>query len=232
MTRDGRLLVAERFGPTFQGEGPTAGQVALFIRLSRCNLSCSWCDTPYTWDWTRYDPAAESRSVHPDALAAWALGHDISRIVITGGEPLLQQTALTRLACQLSEAGRQVEIETNGTIRPTGSLVDAVEHFTVSPKLSGSGNPPDHRINPDALRTFATSGKAVFKFVVCSPGEFDEIAELEVTHGLRPIWVMPEATTSTDTLAGLQALADEALQRGWNLSPRLHLLLWENLRGH
>lgn len=42
------LLVAERFGPTLQGEGPSVGQPSLFIRLSRCNLSCAFCDTPYT----------------------------------------------------------------------------------------------------------------------------------------------------------------------------------------
>ncbi|MGH3922689.1 MAG: 7-carboxy-7-deazaguanine synthase QueE, partial [Pseudonocardiaceae bacterium] len=67
------LLIAEQFGPTFQGEGPSVGQQALFIRLSSCNLSCSWCDTPYTWDWTRFDPRVESRRVPAEDLLAWAL---------------------------------------------------------------------------------------------------------------------------------------------------------------
>jgi organic radical activating enzyme len=57
------LLVAEMFGPTFQGEGPSAGQRAVFVRTSRCNLSCSWCDTPHTWDWSRFDPHAEARRI-------------------------------------------------------------------------------------------------------------------------------------------------------------------------
>ncbi len=60
------LLVAEVFGPTFQGEGFSLGCRAAFVRLGRCNLDCgqgagaTWaCDTPYTWDWARYDPAVE-----------------------------------------------------------------------------------------------------------------------------------------------------------------------------
>ena len=54
------LIVAECFGvetPTFQGEGPSCGHPALFIRLSRCNLTCARCDTKYTRDWSRFDPA-------------------------------------------------------------------------------------------------------------------------------------------------------------------------------
>src|SRR4029450_7825218 len=56
------LVVSEVFGPTFQGEGPSVGRRAGFVRLGRCNLDCSWCDTPYTWDWERHDPAVELRA--------------------------------------------------------------------------------------------------------------------------------------------------------------------------
>ena len=49
------LVVSEIFGPTIQGEGQYAGQLVAFIRLGGCNLACSWCDTPYTWDASRFD---------------------------------------------------------------------------------------------------------------------------------------------------------------------------------
>jgi 7-carboxy-7-deazaguanine synthase len=155
------LLVAELFGPTFQGEGPTAGQLASFVRLSRCNLACSWCDTPFTWDWSRFDPSAEARRLPVEQVAGWALGQPVRRIVVTGGEPLLQQPAVATLAAELGAGGRRVEVETNGTVTPGQLLAEAVDQFNVSPKLASSGVPLRRRIVEDALRAFADTGKAI-----------------------------------------------------------------------
>jgi organic radical activating enzyme len=150
---------------------------------------------------------------------------------VTGGEPLLQEAGLLELAGRLAAAGRVVEVETNGTIPPSPALVEAVSRFNVSPKLSGSGLLASRRLDAAALRAFAACGKAVFKFVVTAAVELDEIARLEDDFGLDPVWVMPQGATSAAVLAGLRDLADQALTRGWNLSPRLHVLLWENSRG-
>jgi 7-carboxy-7-deazaguanine synthase len=225
------LLVAELFGPTFQGEGPTAGQLASFVRLSRCNLACSWCDTPFTWDWSRFDPSAEARRLPVEQVAGWALGQPVRRIVVTGGEPLLQQPAVATLAAELGAGGRRVEVETNGTVTPGQLLAEAVDQFNVSPKLASSGVPLRRRIVEDALRAFADTGKAVFKFVIGHPDDVDELAALQSRLGLDPVWVMPEATSSAGLQEGLRRLADAALAHGWNLGSRLHLLLWEDARG-
>jgi 7-carboxy-7-deazaguanine synthase len=224
------LLVAETF-TSFQGEGPSAGQPAAFIRLSRCNLACSFCDTPYTWDWSRFHPDTEARRQPASELAAWAMAQRAGLIVITGGEPLLQQAALLPLAARLAEAGRRVEIETNGTIAPAPELTSVVTRFNVSPKLSSSGIPEDRRLMPAALEEFATSGKAIFKFVICHPREIEEVAALEAAHGLFPVWVMPEGITEQAVLEGMRAVAGEALARGWSMSGRLHVLLWGDARG-
>ena len=67
------LLVAEIFGPTWQGEGPSAGKVAAFVRLGLCDQACSWCDTPYTWDRACHDLRTELRRM--DRIEVWhALG--------------------------------------------------------------------------------------------------------------------------------------------------------------
>jgi organic radical activating enzyme len=227
------LLVGECFGPTFQGEGPSTGQRALFIRLSRCNLACSGCDTPYTWDWSRFDPAAESRSLTTDELVVWCLESPTRLVVITGGEPLLQQRSVAPLVASLAHAGRRVEIETNGTRIPSPDLLDAVAQFNVSPKLStfGAGMTESRRIDAGALRAFVSSGKAVFKFVITAPNDLEEVTALEQRFGLAPVWVMPEGTTREEILSRMPWLGEEALARGWNLSGRLHVLLWGDQRG-
>lgn len=224
------LLVAETF-TSFQGEGPSTGQPAAFVRLSRCNLNCAFCDTPYTWDWSRFSPDEEAERWPVTRLAEWALHQGPALVVITGGEPLLQQTALVPLIARLVAAGRRVEIETNGTVMPAAELTGAVTQFNVSPKLSRSGVPQHKRLVPAALSSLAATGKAVFKFVICRRDEITEVATLEKAYGLAPIWVMAEGTTQAAALEGMRALADEGLARGWCLSARLHVLLWGDARG-
>jgi 7-carboxy-7-deazaguanine synthase len=225
------LLVSEIFGPTYQGEGPSAGQRAMFLRLSRCQLNCSWCDTPWTWDTRRYDLAAETRRMSQSQVADELLSRPTPLVVITGGEPLLQQDRLTWLIDLCRARGRRVEIETNGGVVPSQGVRGAAHRFNVSPKLSNTQIPVERRINPEALRRFVRSGKAIFKFVVQAPGDLEEIAKLEAEHGLGPIWVMPQGTTAGQVLEGARAVADEALARGWELTPRLHVLLWGDVRG-
>lgn len=225
------LLVSEIFGPTFQGEGPSVGQRAVFVRLSRCQLACGWCDTPYTWDTRRYDVSAQTRRMSQSQVVAEVLARSAPLVVISGGEPLLQQDRLTWVIDMCRAHRRRVEIETNGAVVPSWGVLDAAHRFNVSPKLANAGMPVERRINPEALRTFAKSGKAVFKFVVTAPGDLQEIAELQAAHDLGPIWVMPQGTTADQVLSGARTVAEEALARGWNLTPRLHVLLWGDVRG-
>lgn len=225
------LLIAEVFGPTFQGEGPSIGQQAMFVRLSRCNLRCPGCDTPYTWDTRRFDLREHTVTASVDTVTAQVLAAPPPLVVITGGEPLLQQANVIALAERLAAAGRRVEIETNGTIVPNPELVAVVERFNVSPKLPSFAADGDRPINGDALAAFAATGRAVFKFVVSVRDDFDVIGGLAERYGLAPVWVMPEGTGSGRLVADLRALAEETLRRGWNLTARLHVLLWEDARG-
>lgn len=225
------LLVSEIFGPTFQGEGPSIGQRAVFLRLARCQFNCSWCDTPYTWDTRRYDLSAETRRMSQAQVLDELMAPDAPLVVISGGEPLLQQDRLTWLIDVCRARRRRVEIETNGAVVPSRGVLGATHRFNVSPKLANSGMPAERRINPAALRTFVKSGKAVFKFVVEGPGDLEEIAMLEGEHHLAPIWVMPLGTTESQVLSGARTVAQQVLAYGWNLTTRLHVLLWGDVRG-
>ncbi len=229
--RSAVLAICEVFGPTFQGEGPSAGTRAFFLRLSGCNLDCGWCDTPYTWDWTRYDRTEQVRRMTVEQVLGWALDHDAELMVITGGEPLLQQRRLLPVTAALARAGWRVEIETNGTVAPDAALVETLTAFNVSPKLANSGVAERRRIRPEALARFVATGRAVFKFVVTDPGDLDEVGELVGRFGLHPVWIMPEGTDPDTVLTRLRELAEPVLARGWNLGNRLHIVLWRDERG-
>ena len=227
------LTVNEVFGPTFQGEGPFVGQNAMFVRLFGCSLRCRWCDTAWTWDAARFELAAEQHPMSVPGILDLLRPHRPRLVVITGGEPLLQQQALVTLCDGIRAAGiaPAVQVETSGTVPPLPALTAAVSMYCVSPKLANSGMRCHQRIRPRVLRQFASSGKAVFKFVACGPGDLDEIAEITTSYGLAPVWVMPEGTSSTLVLARMRELAGPVAERGWNLTARLQVLLWEDERG-
>jgi organic radical activating enzyme len=147
----------------------------------------------------------------------------VDMVVLTGGEPMLQQSAMAAIAHAVAPA--RVQVETNGTMTPTPELVSRVKLWVVSPKLANSGMPYSVRIKPMALTALAETGRAVFKFVVTDPDrDLDEIAQLVEEYQLDPVWVMPEGTTREKVLAGMDALYDPATERGWNVSTRLHIL--------
>lgn len=219
---DGSAILTEKF-ESFQGEGPWTGQHCVFVRFSRCNLRCTFCDTPESWDWSRYNPAEVSERVPVADLVAWVRARAVDLVVITGGEPMLQQPAMAALARGVAPA--RIQVETNGTLAPCPDLADLVDLWVVSPKLANSGMDYSRRIVPRALAALAGTGRAVFKFVVTDPArDLDEIEQLVAQYQLDPVWVMPEGTTAETVLAGMNALYAPATARGWNVSTRLHIL--------
>lgn len=225
------LPVSEVFGPTFQGEGPYAGRRAAFVRLGLCNLSCSWCDTPYTWDSTRYDVSAECpdtpiSTIH-DRLRV--VGTDL--VILSGGEPLIHRALLD----QLMVSEWVWHAETNGTIPPPDYWQAVVEHTTVSPKINTS-DPYSKRIKPRTLELWnelADKGRAAFKFVCSTPSDLDRIQELADALDIAPgnVWVMPEGVTPDALMRRHQELAQGILDHQWNTSTRLHIMLYGQERG-
>ena len=235
-----RLTISEVFGPTFQGEGPSAGRQAMFLRLGLCNLSCSYCDTPYTWDWTGKNGEPQDKSLLVrqaiDDLVKSGVLEQAPLLVITGGEPLLQQRALEVLVAQLPP-WLDVEIETNGTIVPSDVLAFYGQvSFNVSPKLdfANAATNAQETIVPRALRAFVESERAVFKFVCAEPGHVDDVEKIVEDIGIDPatVWIMPEGRSGPAIVDGMKQLAAPALAAGFNLTSRLHVLVWDDERGH
>jgi len=231
------MIVNEVFGPTFQGEGPRLGRRCAFVRLMACNLSCSWCDTPYTWDAKRYNLRDESTNMTPAEIALQVDEMGVADLVVSGGEPLLhQKRADWNEFMKVMSDAYHITVETNGTIVPNTDSLHGVSVFSVSPKLSHSSDSWQKRIVPPALTAFsalAAVDRAYFKFVARSPTDLDEVADIVHAYDIPfdNVWIMPEGT-DTEAINGHAAkLADEVLQRGYHMTTRLHVLTWGNRRG-
>ena len=230
---------------TLQGEGVSVGKPSIFLRTSRCNLHCRWCDTDYTWNFTgtpwehdrglKHDKAASTFEISAHELAGKLAEFPCRHVVLTGGEPLLQQTELLELMALLRKTDPRwtFEVETNGTRIPEADFEAGISQFNVSPKLSHTGMNEALRIVPAALEFFAANRKAWFKFVAGSPADLPEIDALAARFSLpaERILLMPEGRTAGELDEFATDLAAAVLERGWRYSDRLHVRLWGDRRG-
>lgn len=232
------LPLSEVFGRTIQGEGPHAGRVVQFIRLGGCNLSCSWCDTPYTWDRTRFDLKAENPST--PVVDILDMLESCLPVVISGGEPLIHQKrpAWAELLAGAQHKCHEVHIETNGTFLPNETTRMWVNHYSISPKLPNAGQ---HRKGQDPKMAdgwrdqwYRGMHTKVLKFVVRGEQDVARAAHYGDVAGWprKEVWVMPEGTDPMVLLQRWPDVVEAAAVHGVNASQRLHVLAWGNERGH
>jgi len=235
---------------TLQGEGVGIGAPAVFVRLSLCNLHCVWCDTDHTWNfegtpWKHEKDAVPGYAKHSKADAIIEMGvgkiaeavraFGCRRVVLTGGEPLLQEADLLQLMGDLRNDGKEwfFEIETNGTRLPGADFLAGVDQMNVSPKLGNSGVAEGLRRKPEVLAGLAESGKAWFKFVVQGEGDIAEVLELVKGSGIpmERVILMPEGRTVAELDRTAVWLAEKCRDLGVRFSDRLHVRLWGDKRG-
>lgn len=227
--------------PAVQGEGRNQGSPCVFLRLAVCNLHCHFCDTFYTWNFGKGDgemrhglpTVKQANEVHEMNLAeiATRLTHfKRKHLVISGGEPMLQQDELMELLSTM--AGWEiVEVETNGTIAPKEFMNRYVTQWNVSPKLASSGNVRAVAIRPDVLRAFQATGKATFKFVVQSREDALEVKQLAEECGLTDVWLMPEGASRERQMETLPMAVELAQEFGWHVTSRMHVMAYGTKRG-
>jgi 7-carboxy-7-deazaguanine synthase len=235
MNIDNQTYYVSEIFESIQGEGNYAGVNSLFVRFQLCNLTCTWCDTKYTW--TRF--SGESEHYNLSRLKKKINASPKQHVIFTGGEPSLYRLDL------LAGKNKKYHVETNGTIIPVhpckadyrdGSTIDRegmdeqiISRFNwvVSPKLSNS----KQNIESEAMEFWASRSYAVFKFVVEKEHDLDELEMIIQRFGI-----------STDKVyVGLQGVTLESqtntrmvqkiIERGFHFSPRLHVLFWGQERG-
>jgi 7-carboxy-7-deazaguanine synthase len=207
---------------SLQGEGPFCCRRALFVRLAGCNLRCPWCDTPYALEPSR------GRLVGFEEIVEKAIQHG-GLVVVTGGEPLLQRSALTKLVAMLVDAGLMVQVETNGTLpAPAENEPLSKALYVVSPK-DFPVPVPGARTHPswyEAVR----KGTAWLKLLVAREEHAAAAARLAEEKKLprTRVYIMPltsEDMGQDELLLLHRRVAEWAIRYRLEFSPRMHLLL-------
>jgi organic radical activating enzyme len=197
---DGEHLDVHSIFYTLQGEGPRAGQPAVFVRLSGCNLACDFCDTDFDAA-KKYSIAELLEKIEQEKQFA-------ELIVITGGEPLRQEIA--KFCNALIAKNFTVQIETNGTLYQ--NLPTQVE-WVCSPKASASGY--------GALRQDVVSRVTAFKFLLSKTHPL--YLDVPKNNFTAPIYVQPMDEKSAEkNQANLVYATKMAMKRGYRLSLQLH----------
>lgn len=224
------MLISEVFH-SVQGEGALVGVPSLFIRTSGCNLRCWFCDTPYT----SWHPEGTPWSV--ESLVAEAAARDSDHVVLTGGEPMLVAD-LVPLTERLHQLRKHITIETAGTVW----LPVHCDLMSISPKLANStplGDAWEARHNarrhrPEVMQRLLASFPYQLKFVIDRPADLIDVeAWLKEFPEVEPrsVYLMPQGTELAALRERLDWLRPAAEQRGWNVTPRLHIELFGNRRG-
>ncbi len=218
---------------SLQGEGASIGVPTVFLRLAQCNLTCSWCDTKYTWDWKSFSFDDEVVALPLEDVETRILSFGRPHLVITGGEPMMQQQALIPLVSSLRDKNFFCEVETNGTLAPAPEMIQGVSQWNVSPKLSNSGVDIAKREVPDVLQAYSGLENAYFKFVMAKPQDVDEALDIVGRYSLAPdrVILMPEGTERRAIEERGRWVADLCARYGFRFSTRIHILLWGDKRG-
>ncbi len=164
-----KTLTINEIYESIQGESSWAGLRCVFVRLTFCDLRCSWCDTEYAF--------YEGKKMTLGAIAAEVLAIDCPLVEITGGEPLLQKNVLP-LMTMLADAGHTVLLETSGA--HDISAVDPRVHRIMDLKTPGSGECARNLFsNIDYL-----TQRDEVKFVIGSREDYDWSREQVARHEL------------------------------------------------
>lgn len=227
---------------TLQGEGPLVGVPSVFVRLDTCNLRCKWgetlCDAYYT-SWTP-GSVRISLPLFLGQVSRTMNDRGCEYLVITGGEPILQEEAVQAL-CRMATAEKfHTTIETNGT----KFISCAADLICLSPKLKSStpvGTKYEqmhekNRWNPEVIRQFMEHYEYYFKFVINEEKDVHEVLTMlnDVGQELpdpQHVLFMPQGVHPQELLERGRWIAEWCKVLGVRFTPRLQIELWGNTPG-
>jgi 7-carboxy-7-deazaguanine synthase len=163
------VLTVNEIFHSIQGESTHAGRPCVFVRLTACDLRCSWCDTPYAF--------YEGRKMSLDDVMAAVDAYGCSLVELTGGEPLLQKDVYPLME-RLLASGKTVLVETGGHLSVAN--VPPAVHKIVDVKCPGSGEA--HRMDWSNLDRLSPTDEV--KFVVRDRTDYEYARAVVSRHEL------------------------------------------------
>ena len=228
------MILSELFY-SIQGEGKYTGVPSIFLRSSQCNLRCNG-----TWKCDTWNLLGKGNEYSTTQIVNWMISSGImgrikdysTHIVLTGGEPFIEQQALDFVSLLKNIENCFVEVETNGT-QMQEDLFQYVDHITCSPKMSGNGMPYDSRIKKEVLMKIITHPSYCFKFVISNDGDFKECQHLIKELGIKKqfIYLMPAGATREEMISNLPMVWGFAEKYGYRVSTRLHVTAFDSKTG-
>ncbi|TNE90758.1 MAG: radical SAM protein [Deltaproteobacteria bacterium] len=205
-----RLRISEIYA-SVQGESTHVGKPCVFVRLTGCNLRCSWCDSVFTFT------GGEMRRI--DDIVADAHAFGIHTIEVTGGEPLVQKNA-PELMRRLVDLGHEVLLETSGSV--SIAEVPPEVHVIMDLKAPASGEAERNLwSNLDLLQPHHE-----VKIVVASREDYEwarEVVRTRAVHERCPVMISP-AWGLVDLAALAEWIVEDRLPVRMQL--QLHKVVW------
>ncbi len=200
---------------SIQGEGIYIGVPMFFVRLTRCNLRCEWCDTEYAF--------YEGEEMSIDSIVKKVEESGMKWVCITGGEPLLQEEVY-KLIDILLRKDYKILLETNGSI-----LIDKLpteENLVISLDIKTPSSKMERTMRFENLNYLGP--KDFVKFVIMDEGDFEYAKKIIEKYEIdKEIIFQPVGGTN------LRWLAEKVVEEKLNVRvlPQLHKIIWGNKRG-
>lgn len=213
--------IIEKF-VSVDGEGPTVGELATFIRFQGCNLRCTWCDTVYSWEVENISEVLSTRDIYDYIKSTGS-----KNVTLTGGEPLIQEN-IDELLCLLDkDENLVVHIETNGSV-DIGQFKKRYKSgnikYIVDFKL-----PKSKMTNLMCLKNLEYVSKDdVYKFVVGSKNDLEIAYEVIENYNLTSkclVYVSP--VLGEIDMKEIVELMKEKKLNNVRLQVQLHKVIWD-----
>lgn len=245
---------------TVQGEGKLMGVPSVFVRLSGCNLRCAWqnpdgtttlCDTWYS----SHKPERNPQTIDDTVKLIGEVGRHARHVVVTGGEPMMQEGYADLIATIKVKLDYHVTVETNGTYMPPGRADKLqlgtyrqearADLLSISPKLSTSQGTSGaqalkhhaDRVNFDVLSKLVMLDHQL-KFVVNTEDDVteaqsivDTLRQMNGYYDGSNVYLMPQGTSAAQLDQRAPWIIEKCKERGWNYSDRIHVRIWGDRRG-